>query len=88
MRSAIANDDFPAASPGEAYAEHRIAAWKFTRSDDCRRGTRSSDYSGLSLMGGISLVPPPITERSETCSERSDEVRDYNLHTTQTKDCT
>ena len=27
-------------------------------------------------------------ERSEACSERSDEVRDCKLHITQTKDCT
>ena len=27
------------------------------------------------------------TERREACLERSDEVRDYNLHITQTNDC-
>ena len=34
------------------------------------------------------LVGPFPTERSEACSERSDEVRDCKLHIRQTEDCT
>ena len=42
----------------------------------------------LSCMGdGPKSDPSEPRERSETCSELSDDVRDCKLHITQTKDC-
>ena len=44
-------------------------------------------YRSVAKGGDFPCTTPP-TERSEACSERSGEVRDYKLHITQTKDST